>query len=38
VWQGEGRASLKSTPQEKTERTQEMVREILMQFPPVPKR
>ncbi len=38
VWQGEGRAALKSTPEEKVQRTQEMVREILMQFPPQPKK
>jgi len=38
VWQGEGRAALKSKPEEKVERTNEMVREILKQFPPMPKR
>jgi hypothetical protein len=38
IWQGVGTASLKSSPEEKVERTQEMVREILMQFPPVPKK
>lgn len=34
IWQGIGRAALKTRPQEKVERTNEMVREILMQFPP----
>ncbi|BAO55657.1 hypothetical protein NMS_1648 [Nonlabens marinus S1-08] len=34
IWQGIGEAALKSTPQAKVERTNEMVREILMQFPP----
>ncbi|KQC34197.1 lipoprotein [Nonlabens sp. YIK11] len=38
IWQGVGTASLKSSPEEKVERTNEMVREILMQFPPKPKR
>jgi len=37
IWQGEGRAALRSTPEAKVERTQEMVREILMQFPPQSK-
>ncbi|SCX90867.1 protein of unknown function [Nonlabens sp. Hel1_33_55] len=38
IWQGVGTASLKSSPEEKVERTNEMVREILMQFPPQAKR
>jgi hypothetical protein len=38
IWQGVGTASLKSAPEEKVERTQEMVREILMQFPPALKK
>ncbi len=38
IWQGIGRAALKSTPEAKVERTNEMVQEILMQFPPQPKR
>jgi hypothetical protein len=38
IWQGVGTAALKSSPEEKVERTQEMVREILMQFPPAVKR
>lgn len=38
IWQGEGRATLKSTPEEKVERTNEMVREILKQFPPQPSK
>jgi len=38
IWQGVGTAALKSSPEEKVERTQEIVREILMQFPPAPKK
>jgi hypothetical protein len=38
VWQGVGQAPLKTTPEEKVERTQEIVREILAQFPPAPRR
>ncbi|WP_194851257.1 DUF4136 domain-containing protein [Nonlabens antarcticus] len=38
IWQGVGEAALKSTPEEKVERTQEMVREILAQFPPKQKK
>ena len=38
IWQGIGRAALKSTPEAKIERTNEMVQEILMQFPPQPNR
>jgi hypothetical protein len=37
IWQGVGRAALKNTPEEKVERTNEMVREILSQYPPEPK-
>lgn len=38
VWQGIGTSPLKSTPEKKIERTNEMVREILMQYPPMPKK
>lgn len=38
VWQGEGRAPLKTKPEEKVERINEIVREIMMQYPPVPKK
>ena len=38
IWQGVGQAALKSSPEEKVERTQEMVNEILKQFPPTPKK
>ncbi len=38
IWQGVGRAALKSRPEEKVERTNEMVREILSQYPPQPRR
>ncbi|AZQ43818.1 DUF4136 domain-containing protein [Nonlabens ponticola] len=34
IWQGIGQAPLKTEPREKVERTNEIVREILMQFPP----
>lgn len=34
IWQGVGRAALKSRPEEKVQRTNEMVREILLQYPP----
>lgn len=38
IWQGIGRAALKSTPEAKIERTNEMVQEILSQFPPQPNK
>jgi hypothetical protein len=38
IWQGVGRAALKSRPEEKVERTNEMVREILSQYPPQPRK
>ncbi|MDP5076637.1 MAG: DUF4136 domain-containing protein [Nonlabens sp.] len=38
IWQGIGTAALKSTPEKKIERTNEMVKEILMQFPPMPNK
>jgi hypothetical protein len=38
IWQGVGRAALKNTPQEKVERTNLMVQEILEQFPPQQKK
>ena len=38
IWQGVGEAALRSTPEAKVERTNEMVREILMQFPPQARR
>jgi hypothetical protein len=37
IWQGVGTAPLKSTPEKKVERTNEIVKEILQQFPPMPK-
>ncbi|WP_438968752.1 DUF4136 domain-containing protein [Nonlabens sp.] len=37
IWQGVGTAPLKSTPEKKVERTNEIVKEILKQFPPMPK-
>jgi hypothetical protein len=37
VWQGVGQAPLKSSPEQKVERTNEIVREILVQYPPVPE-
>ncbi len=36
IWQGVGKAPLKSTPEEKVERTNEIVKEILTQYPPMP--
>lgn len=38
IWQGIGTAALKNTPIKKIERTNEMVKEILMQFPPFPRK
>jgi hypothetical protein len=38
IWQGIGTAALKNTPIKKIERTNEMVKEILLQFPPVPRK
>jgi hypothetical protein len=38
VWQGVGQAPLKSKPEEKVERTNEIVKKILMQFPPMPEK
>ena len=38
IWQGIGTAPLKTTPQDKIARTNEMVKEILEQFPPEPAR
>jgi hypothetical protein len=37
IWQGVGTAPLKSTPEKKVERTNEIVKEILQQFPPMPR-
>lgn len=37
IWQGVGTAPLKSTPEKKVERTNEIVKEILEQFPPMPR-
>lgn len=36
IWQGVGKAPLKSTPEAKVERTNEIVKEILTQYPPMP--
>ncbi|WP_298954410.1 DUF4136 domain-containing protein [uncultured Nonlabens sp.] len=36
IWQGIGTAPLKSTPKEKVKRTNEIVKEILTQYPPMP--
>jgi hypothetical protein len=38
IWQGVGKATLRSTPEKKVERTNEIVKEILRQFPPMPKK
>ncbi|MGB3590823.1 MAG: DUF4136 domain-containing protein [Nonlabens sp.] len=38
IWQGVGRAALKTRPEDKVERTNLMVKEILEQYPPQPKR
>ncbi|MGB5983233.1 MAG: DUF4136 domain-containing protein [Nonlabens sp.] len=38
IWQGIGRAALKSNPKEKVERTNLMVKQILEQFPPQPEK
>ena len=37
IWQGVGTAPLKSTPEEKVERTNKIVKEILKQYPPMPQ-
>lgn len=38
IWQGIGTAPLKARPEDKIERTNEMVEAILMQFPPQPRK
>ncbi len=38
IWQGVGRAALKTSPEDKVERTNLMVQEILEQYPPMPKK
>ncbi|WP_124979915.1 DUF4136 domain-containing protein [Nonlabens xiamenensis] len=38
IWQGIGQASLRTTPEAKVERTNEIVQQILEQFPPQPNR
>jgi hypothetical protein len=38
IWQGVGKAPLRSTPEKKVKRTNEIVKEILRQFPPMLKK